>query len=223
MRPRYFTPAPGQRRPSRARARRKSPRAAHQTARPDTSRGTVTFARARLVRIAKLTFEKGLDGKALVLEMLTVSDRLRGYSLDNNSSLISTKEPATVDDEISVEAEGGTFVVPVTINGALILKFTIDSGASDVSIPADVVSTLIRTGTINSGDFLGRATYTLADGSALPSERFERRFPPMSSVATWAGNHWFHSVEISLTFLACSSRRASVSYASSRTAYAGRE
>jgi tetratricopeptide (TPR) repeat protein len=44
--------------------------------------------------------------------------------------------------------EGGTFVVPVRINDQITLKFVIDSGAADVSVPADVVMTLLRTGTI---------------------------------------------------------------------------
>jgi hypothetical protein len=47
---------------------------------------------------------------------------------------------------IPVEIEAGTFIVPVTINGKITLNFIIDSGASDVAVPADVVSTLIRTG-----------------------------------------------------------------------------
>ena len=68
--------------------------------------------------------------------------------------------------------DGGTFRVPVTINGQLTLKFVVDSGASDVSIPADVVLTLVRTETITDGDFLGKQTYTLADGSTVPSQRF---------------------------------------------------
>ena len=68
--------------------------------------------------------------------------------------------------------DGGTFRVPVTINGQLTLKFVVDSGASDVSIPADVVMTLVRTETIADGDFLGKQTYTLADGSTVPSQRF---------------------------------------------------
>ena len=36
-------------------------------------------------------------------------------------------------------SDGGTFRVPVTINDELTLKFVIDSGAADVSVPADVV------------------------------------------------------------------------------------
>ena len=47
-----------------------------------------------------------------------------------------------------------------------------DSGASDVEIPADVAMTLGRTGTITPGDFIGDKKYRLADGSTLKSEWF---------------------------------------------------
>ena len=69
-------------------------------------------------------------------------------------------------------SNGGTFKVPVTINGQLTLKFVVDSGASDVSIPADVVVTLVRTETITDADFLDKQTYQMADGSTVPSQRF---------------------------------------------------
>jgi clan AA aspartic protease (TIGR02281 family) len=68
--------------------------------------------------------------------------------------------------------EGGTFVVPVRINDQITLKFVIDSGASDVSVPADVVTTLLRTGTITDADFLGTQKYRMADGSTVPSQQF---------------------------------------------------
>ncbi len=77
--------------------------------------------------------------------------------------------------EVPLQSEGGVLVVPVSINNAITLKFVIDSGAADVSIPADVVSTLVRTGTIRDTDFLGRKTYTLADGSTVPSATFRIR------------------------------------------------
>jgi clan AA aspartic protease (TIGR02281 family) len=73
---------------------------------------------------------------------------------------------------IPIEIEEGTFIVPVTINGKITLNFTIDSGASDVSVPADVVSTLIRTGSITKEDFFGEEQYRLADGSIVPSPVF---------------------------------------------------
>jgi hypothetical protein len=44
-----------------------------------------------------------------------------------------------------------------------------------VTIPVDVVSTLLRTGTLQKTDFIGAETYTLADGSKVPSATFRIR------------------------------------------------
>jgi gag-polyprotein putative aspartyl protease len=76
---------------------------------------------------------------------------------------------------VPLEQDGGTLRVPVRINDAIELKFTIDSGAADVSIPADVASTLVRTGTITDDDFIGNQTFVLADGSTVPSAEFRIR------------------------------------------------
>ena len=75
-------------------------------------------------------------------------------------------------EEIALRNNGGVYVVPVRINGAITLDFIVDSGASDVLIPADVAMTLARTGTIAPGDFIGDREYRVADGSTLKSERF---------------------------------------------------
>jgi clan AA aspartic protease (TIGR02281 family) len=77
--------------------------------------------------------------------------------------------------EAPLKKEGGTFVVPVQINGAITLDFTVDSGAADVSVPADVFSTLARTGTIRDSDIIGEETYVLADGSKSQSVTFTIR------------------------------------------------
>jgi clan AA aspartic protease (TIGR02281 family) len=76
---------------------------------------------------------------------------------------------------VPLKKAGGTFVVPVQINGAITLNFTIDSGADDVSVPADVFSTLARTGTIRNSDIIGEQTYVLADGSKTQSVTFTIR------------------------------------------------
>jgi hypothetical protein len=76
---------------------------------------------------------------------------------------------------VAMEKEGGVYVVPVRFNGAITLNAIIDSGASDVSVPADIVSTLIRTKTVSGEDFLGVQTYVLADGTKVPSPRFRIR------------------------------------------------
>jgi predicted aspartyl protease len=74
--------------------------------------------------------------------------------------------------EVALSSEGGVLTVPVEINGAITLDFVIDSGAADVNVPADVVSTLIRTRTIRPSDFIGQQTYVLADGTEAPSPVF---------------------------------------------------
>jgi hypothetical protein len=82
------------------------------------------------------------------------------------------KGPATY---IAMQRLSGTYIVPVSINGRLSLDFVVDSGAADVSIPADVVLTLMRTGTIQGNDFVGTQRYRLADGSVVPSMTFRIR------------------------------------------------
>ncbi len=99
--------------------------------------------------------------------------------LSRDSNLPNEEQPpsgsavdGTSRSAIAMKNDGGTYTVPVLVNGAITLDFVIDSGASDVSIPADVVMTLIRTGTITSADFIGQKTYSLADGSTVPSTAF---------------------------------------------------
>ena len=75
-------------------------------------------------------------------------------------------------EEIPLVKAGGVYELSVEINGVLKLPFVLDSGAAEVNMPADVVLTLLRTGTIKETDFLPGATYVLADGSKLKSPRF---------------------------------------------------
>jgi clan AA aspartic protease (TIGR02281 family) len=82
----------------------------------------------------------------------------------------ASSNPARI--EVPLKSVGGTFMVPVFINGAITLNFVVDSGAADVAVPADVVGTLIRAGTIEKSDFTGKQTYVLADGSAAPTSTF---------------------------------------------------
>jgi predicted aspartyl protease len=99
-----------------------------------------------------------------------------------NSSGPSPNVAMTDPASIRMEQEGGVFVVPVRFNDTITLSAIVDSGASDVSVPADVVSTLIRTKTITDQDFLGQQTYILADGSKVPSQRFRIRSLKFGSI-----------------------------------------
>jgi gag-polyprotein putative aspartyl protease len=78
----------------------------------------------------------------------------------------------SLPSRVAMTDDGGTFLVPVLINDTITLNFTVDSGATDVSIPIDVFSTLVRAGTIVRSDFIGKQMYILADGSKLPSATF---------------------------------------------------
>src|SRR5713101_4948139 len=75
-------------------------------------------------------------------------------------------------ENIPLTRKGGVYEVPVEVNGVITLNFILDTGASEVNIPADVALTLYRTGTIRDTDFLPGQTYRLADGSTVKSSRF---------------------------------------------------
>ena len=78
-------------------------------------------------------------------------------------------------ETVQLVRDHGVYMVPVQINGAVNLPFILDSGASEVAIPADVFSTLLRTGTVDTKDFIGTGTYVMANGSSEPSDRYVLR------------------------------------------------
>lgn len=69
----------------------------------------------------------------------------------------------------------GTLQVPAVINDRVSLDFTVDSGATDVSIPANLFATLSRNGVVSREDLLDKRMYKLADGSGEISQRFRIR------------------------------------------------
>ncbi|HWY60728.1 MAG TPA: retropepsin-like aspartic protease [Rhizomicrobium sp.] len=71
---------------------------------------------------------------------------------------------------VRMEPFNGAFVIPVVLNNVLTENFIIDSGAADVSIPAEVAFRLKQLGALTGADFLGSKTYMMADGSKVPSE-----------------------------------------------------
>jgi uncharacterized protein DUF4189/gag-polyprotein putative aspartyl protease len=77
-----------------------------------------------------------------------------------------------LSETVPLERRHGTYIISVQINGALVLPFVLDTGASLVELPADVFRTLTRTGTVTSADFVGTGTAVLADGSKRDSEKY---------------------------------------------------
>jgi clan AA aspartic protease (TIGR02281 family) len=76
---------------------------------------------------------------------------------------------------VPLEPLNGIYVVPAVINGVMTLKFAVDTGASDVALPADIVASLVKAGFIEQADFLGEQTYRIADGSTRSSQTFRIR------------------------------------------------
>jgi predicted aspartyl protease len=111
----------------------------------------------------------------LIVEAVEKSRVIRRDEASAARGSVSSAQRSPSISSTLMKRSRGTYVVPVTINNAITLDFTVDSGASDVTIPADVVLTLIRAGTIRSTDFIGEKTYVLADGSRVKSRTFRIR------------------------------------------------
>jgi hypothetical protein len=80
-------------------------------------------------------------------------------------------DPAAASREIPLSRMGGVYQVTATINDWLTQPFTVDSGASDVQISAEVFSALYPPGS-PPPQFLPGASYRLADGRVVGSRRF---------------------------------------------------
>jgi clan AA aspartic protease (TIGR02281 family) len=61
------------------------------------------------------------------------------------------------------------------VNDAISVQFVLDSGATDVTIPADVIASLVRQNALADSDFIGEQTYQLADGSQKIARTFRIR------------------------------------------------
>src|SRR6516225_7433301 len=87
--------------------------------------------------------------------------------------LFATPLHPAIGETIQLERnQHGTYTISVQINGTLVLPFVLDTGASSVVIPEDVVRTLTRTGTVTESDFIGVGTAVLADGSKHASDSY---------------------------------------------------
>ena len=95
---------------------------------------------------------------------------------DSNGKLeCDTENPEGCDTvsrkEIHLQKNRGVYELPVMVNGVLTLNFILDTGASDVNIPANVARKLLQTGTITHDDLLPEQVYQSADGSLATKSR----------------------------------------------------
>lgn len=84
--------------------------------------------------------------------------------------------------EIPLLRTSGVYTVPARLNGVVDLEFVLDSGASEVTIPAEVARRLVTSGTATPDDLLPSATYMLADGRTVEHPRINIRVMEVAGI-----------------------------------------
>lgn len=109
------------------------------------------------------------------------------------SFIANAQNVGDIRSEVRMElTNGGTMEIPSNLNGVLDIKFIIDTGASESSIPLFVVNTLIKTDTVLKSDRLEDGTYIMADGSTSTARRIQLRTIQIGDVT-------LHNITFSVT------------------------
>jgi predicted aspartyl protease len=140
-------------------------------------------ANERMGLLVAALYDGRLTYGQFAAERMKISDQmfaaLKGQPLsaapEQQYFAVSPPLPTTSEDEITLEREGAGYLVPVSVNGLPPMNFRLDTGADIVALPAEVVFTLLRTGTLQSSDFIGHTSLVMADGRELPSFKFRIR------------------------------------------------
>ena len=82
---------------------------------------------------------------------------------------------STARTSVAFQRMGGTFVVPLTLDGAQKIYAIVDSGAAVIQIPEEVVEEMKRSGALTEADFLRQQRYTFADGRGAQQRVFRLR------------------------------------------------
>ena len=90
-------------------------------------------------------------------------DKQNGYQASLQSQASS---------KIHLTRIGGVYAVPLELNGNVTLYGIVDSGASDVSIPIDIIKAMQENRIISDKDFLDEKIYMMADGSKVAAKRY---------------------------------------------------
>ena len=112
---------------------------------------------------------------AIVPTTMIAQDLMPRKAQDATTTIQSKGTPVTVkaqntpvasnaQERIRMTLEDGIYTVPCEVNG-LKLKFVFDTGAADVHLSLIEAAFMLKNGYIDSDDFLGTGTYSMADGS----------------------------------------------------------
>lgn len=78
---------------------------------------------------------------------------------------------SSLADEIALTEHNGVYTMPITLNDSITVHGILDTGASEMFIPFNVIAMLIQSQSIAIKDILKEGFYTLADGSTKTRER----------------------------------------------------
>ena len=78
---------------------------------------------------------------------------------------VSLAAQASIHEVPLVRDRHGTFTLLATLNGTTTLAFTLDTGATNVTIPQSIAQELMRDGSLTVADYVGNAVSILADGT----------------------------------------------------------
>lgn len=113
---------------------------------------------------------KGLGLRARLLGLLIAV--LLGFA---GAAPLQARPDVQVGEVIALQKLGGVYHVPVELNGFLELMFILDTGAAEMSIPSNVVQSLMRAGTVDENDYLSGKIFVLANGRRVESPRIMLR------------------------------------------------
>jgi Aspartyl protease len=104
--------------------------------------------------------------------------------VNSRTTAASSNSPKSVGDLpafddlpefVAITKINNVYHVRVCINDSLYFDAIVDSGASNLVIPNDIVRTLLRAEVIKESDFIGNKTARVADGREIPSQEFRVR------------------------------------------------
>jgi predicted aspartyl protease len=119
----------------------------------------------------KRSYDLGIENDS---EINTEGDHIRADLAEAHAAELAERE-ARDEIELQLSDGGKTLSIPVIINNTLNVSFVLDTGATAVQIPADMILMLMRTGALSENDFLGTVPYFLADGSKRLARQFRIR------------------------------------------------
>jgi predicted aspartyl protease len=131
---------------------------------------TVTFDCNRFLICAKIESDVSLKQDFRMTAKRIIFEYLNDYKNECSSEDLvlipaTYKVEKLTTNRFKLIKKNGLYKIPVQINGSITMDFIFDSDASDVFIPSDVFSVLVKQGKIAKEDLTGVEQYQIADGS----------------------------------------------------------